>query len=194
MQPVQARGTPAHGRRRDGASAGGGVRSRRRGRAPPPRGSGVELHRMQGPVAHRAWRLQRPDSRVQGGPRVHECLQDQHPGKSTALRDEVAHPFIAPVQRAPAAATRMASTRAPQPPPQQAECEAKCDAALPKGNCAGVTWHDPSVGGGWALACVLETADACAAGMPMSPIQSPAKWFHSAQAGTVYCRQCSIHW
>lgn len=42
-----------------------------------------------------------------------------------------------------------------------AACEAKCDAALPKGNCAGVTWHDASAGE-WARTCVLETADAWA--------------------------------
>eukprot|EP01043_Picozoa_sp_COSAG02_P051951 COSAG02_NODE_5532_length_4250_cov_108.522525_5_plen_601_part_00 len=42
-----------------------------------------------------------------------------------------------------------------------AACEAKCDAALPKGNCAGVTWHDASAGE-WAHTCVLETADAWA--------------------------------
>ena len=40
-------------------------------------------------------------------------------------------------------------------------CEAKCDTALPKGNCAGVTWHDAHAGA-WANVCVLETADAWA--------------------------------
>ena len=45
--------------------------------------------------------------------------------------------------------------------PSLAACEAKCDAALPKGNCAGVTWHDSSAGA-WARVCVLETADAWA--------------------------------
>jgi hypothetical protein len=40
-------------------------------------------------------------------------------------------------------------------------CEAKCDEALPKGNCAGVTWHDAKAGA-WARVCVLETADAWA--------------------------------
>lgn len=45
--------------------------------------------------------------------------------------------------------------------PTLAACEAACDAALPKGNCAGVTWHDAHAGG-WATVCVLETADAWA--------------------------------
>lgn len=45
--------------------------------------------------------------------------------------------------------------------PTLAACEAKCDAALPKGNCAGVTWHDSGTGN-WAHTCILETADAWA--------------------------------
>jgi hypothetical protein len=45
--------------------------------------------------------------------------------------------------------------------PSLAACEAKCTAAKPVGNCAGVTWHDASAGA-WATVCVLLSADAWA--------------------------------
>ena len=43
-----------------------------------------------------------------------------------------------------------------------AACEAKCAAARPVGNCAGVTWHDAGAGQ-WKNVCVLLSADAWAA-------------------------------
>ena len=45
--------------------------------------------------------------------------------------------------------------------PTLAACQAACDAALPKGSCAGVTWHDAQAGA-WATVCVLETVAAWA--------------------------------